>query len=51
MKEFLINNKLEHIVPYKNKETAINVYGDPIIPTKSKTPIEQHDHPNCSQTS
>ena len=27
--------KLEYIVPYKNKGIAKNVYGDPIIPTKS----------------
>jgi len=41
--EVLIANKLEHIIPYKNKETAINVYGDPIIPStsKTKTPYEK----------
>jgi len=40
--KFLIDKKLEYIVPYKNKGIAKNVYGDPIIPTtsKTKTPYE-----------
>jgi len=42
--EFLIDNKLEHIVPYKNNETAVDIYGDPIIPSenrKSKIPYKK----------
>jgi hypothetical protein len=38
---FLAANKLEHIVPYKNNEIALNVYGDPIIPSTSKTPYKK----------
>ena len=39
--QILIDNKLDHIIPYKNEETAINIYGDPIIPYKSKIPYEK----------
>ena len=39
--QILIDNKLDHIIPYKNEETAINIYGDPIIPSKSKKPYEK----------
>jgi hypothetical protein len=39
--QILIENKLDHIIPYKNEETAINIYGDPIIPFKSKIPYEK----------
>src|SRR5210317_1494567 len=39
--QILIENKLDHIIPYKNEETAINIYGDPIIPSKSKIPYEK----------
>ena len=37
----MIANKLEHIVPYKNNETAVNVYGNPIVPSKSKVPYKK----------
>ena len=37
----LIEKKLDHIIPYKNEETAINIYGNPIIPSKSKKPYEK----------
>ena len=39
--QILIEKNLDHIVPYKNEEIAINIYGDPIIPSKSKQPYEK----------
>ena len=39
--QILIENKLDHIIPYKNEETAINIYGDPIVPSNSKKPYEK----------
>ena len=39
--QILIENKLDHIIPYKNEEAAINIYGDLIIPSKSKKPYEK----------
>ncbi len=41
--QILIDKKLEHVIPYQNNETAVNVYGDPIIPSKSKIPYEKMD--------
>ncbi len=38
---FLIKKKLDHIVPYENNDIAINVYGDPIIPSGSKIPYKK----------
>jgi len=39
--QILIEKNLDHIVPYRNEEVAINIYGDPIIPNKSKIPYEK----------
>jgi CRISPR/Cas system-associated exonuclease Cas4 (RecB family) len=39
--QILIEKNLDHIVPYRNEEVAINIYGDPIIPFKSKIPYEK----------
>ena len=41
--KILIDNKLDHIIPYQNNETAINVYGKPIIRSKSKITYEKMD--------
>ena len=32
----LIANNLEHIIPYKNNDIAKNIYGDPIVESKTK---------------
>jgi hypothetical protein len=37
----LIEKKLDHIVPYKNEDTAVNIYGDPIIRSDTKIPYEK----------
>jgi len=37
----LIEKKLNHIVPYKNEDTAVNIYGDPIIRSDTKIPYEK----------
>ena len=37
----LIEKKLNHIVPYKNEDTAVNIYGDPIIRSGTKIPYEK----------
>ena len=39
--DFLIKNKLDHIIPYENNDIAVNVYGDPIIPSNSKIPYKK----------
>ena len=39
--QILIEKKLDHIVPYQNEEVAINIYGDPIIQSKSKIPYKK----------
>ena len=39
--QILIENKLDHVIPYKNEETAINIYGDPIVSSTSKEPYEK----------
>ena len=39
--KILIDKNLDYIIPYKNEENAINVYGDPIINTKTKNPIQR----------
>ena len=39
--QILIENKLEHVIPYKNEKEAKNIYGDPIIHSKSKKPYEK----------
>ena len=36
--QFLIDGKLDHIIPYKNEETATDIYGDPIISSTTKKP-------------
>ena len=37
----LIEKKLNHIVPYKNEDTAVNIYGNPIIRSDTKIPYEK----------
>ena len=37
----LIEKKLNYIVPYKNEDTAVNIYGDPIIRSDTKIPYEK----------
>ena len=37
----LIEKKLDYIVPYKNEDTAVNIYGDPIIRSDTKIPYEK----------
>ena len=39
--QILIENKLEHVIPYKNEKEAKNIYGDPIIHSESKKPYEK----------
>jgi hypothetical protein len=41
--QFLIDKKLGHIIPYKNEETATNIYGDPIISSITKKPYTKMD--------
>ena len=35
---FLIKKELGHLVPYKNNDEALNIYGDTIINSKTKEP-------------
>ncbi len=36
--QFLIDEKLDYIIPYKNEETATDIYGDPIIGSNEEKP-------------
>ena len=36
--QILIDKNLDYIIPYKNEETAVNIYGDPIINTTTNKP-------------
>lgn len=39
--KILIEKKLDHIVPYKNEDIAVNIYGDQIIRSETKIPYEK----------
>ena len=37
----LLKNKLDYVIPYENNDTAVNIYGDAIIPSGSKIPYKK----------